>query len=126
MKKFKYIKSINEHSNQKLDLCRIIKAENISDIDFDNLGIHWTPTPEKAVLKINPDNEPSFWIYAIVDKSSIWDDYTPDDVKHHPGLETNQEIGEFEVTLRPGSVVDVTEVYDEDQNLVMGDFKAKV
>lgn len=126
MKKFKYIKSINEYSNEKIELCRIIKTDDINDIDFDNLGIHWTTTPEKAFMQINPDNEISFWIYALVDKSSIWDDYSQEDVKYYPGLETNREKGEFEVTLRPGSVVEVTEVYDEDQNLVKGNFKATI
>jgi len=110
-----------------MEVCRIIKAENLEDINFENLGIHWTTKPEECHRHIVQNGETSFWIYAEIDEESmIWDDYTNADCAEYTGLETNGEAGEHEVTLRPGSQIIVIEVYDENQECVMNETKATV
>ena len=109
-----------------MEVCRIIKAEKLEDINFENLGIHWTTKPEESHRHIVQNGEASFWVYAEIDESMIWDDYTSDDIAEHPGLETNGESGEHEITLRPGSEITILEVYDENQECVMREAKGEV
>jgi len=98
-----------------MEVCRILKVSELSEINFSSLGIHWTTRPEKATQQINPDNKPSLWLYAEIDDSVIWNDHTSEDHIYHAGLESNAEKGEFEVTLRPGSSIKILEIYDENQ-----------
>ena len=101
-----------------MEVCRIIKVTELSDINFQSLGIHWTTQPEKATKHINPDNEPSLWLYAEIDESMIWNDYSVSDNSDYAGLESNGEKGEFEITLRPNTNINIIEIYDVDQNCI--------
>jgi len=109
-----------------MEICRIIKVSELNDINFDSLGVHWTTNPEKATKHINPDNEDSFWLYAKIDNSILWGDFTSNDYSSYPGLESSGENGEFEVTVTPGSKIIVTEVYDESQECVLENINATI
>lgn len=112
-----------------MEVCRILKVSELSEINFDALGIHWTTKPEKCTQQINPDNEPSLWLYAEInesDESIIWNDHTSADHTYYPGLEENRHLGEFEVTLRPGSKITILDIYDEDQESIAQNLDASV
>lgn len=100
-----------------MEIFRIIYANNIEDIDFNNFGVHFSSNGERlsVLMMKNPrkfnredvSGKKAFFFVAEVNEDQINDEATQISNEGYPE--------EFEVVLEMNTQINITEAYEVDE-----------